>query len=286
MNLQPGAPFTVILPASNEAAHIGPCLAALLAQDQAAGQVVVVVAANACRDATVAVAQGFAPAFAARGWRLVIDDSPIPGKLAALNRAEALVPPDEILAARAYLDADVICDPALLGQVRAALNRPEPAYATGTLAVTRAQSWVTRAYASLWTRLPFVTGGGVGAGFFAVNPAGRARWGAFPPIISDDTFVRLHFAPGERHEVPARYHWPLVEGLGNLIRVRRRQDAGVTELRQFYPELLVNEAKPPLARRALWRLPLVTPFGCLIYATVQIIVRLTPASTTEWSRGR
>ena len=131
---------------------------------------------------------------------------------------------------RAYLDADVICEPALLGQIRAALGGAAPAYATGRLAVARAESWVTRAYADLWTRLPFVTGGAVGAGFFAVNAAGRARWGGFPEIISDDTFVRLNFAPDERHEVAARYHWPMVEGWRNLVRVRRRQDAGVAEV--------------------------------------------------------
>lgn len=276
----PRAPFVVILPASNEAAFIGPCLSAVLAQDGTAGAVVVILAANACRDATVAIAQGFVPAFAARGWRLVIDDSPVPGKLAALNRAEALV--SDLAGPRAYLDADVICEPALFGQVRAVLDRPEPAYATGTLAVAPPKTLATRAYRDLWTRLPFVTGGAVGAGFFAVNAAGRARWGAFPDIISDDTFVRLHFAPAERHEVAARYHWPLVEGLANLVRVRRRQDAGVAELARAYPGLMANEAKAP-AR--LWPLLTAAPLGFAVYALVRLAVRFGP-KPRDWSRGR
>lgn len=279
---QTGCPFAVIIPASNEAGYIGRCLAALLAQDQAAGRVMVIVAANACRDATVAVARGHEAAMTARGWQLLIDDSPEPGKLGALNRADALA---EGAGIRAYLDADVVCEQALLGQIRAVLDRAEPAYATGTLAVIRAQSWVTRAYADLWTRLPFVQGGAVGAGFFAVNVAGRARWGAFPAIISDDTFVRLNFAPHERHEVAARYHWPMVEGWANLIRVRRRQDAGVAEVYRLYPQLCANEAKAAVGQGGLFPLARAAPLGFVVYTLVRLAVRLRPPDT-GWSRGR
>lgn len=274
----------MILPASNEAGYIGPCLAALVAQDAEAGPVLVILAANACRDATVALARQAEAAIAARGWRMVIDDSPVPGKLAALNRAEAIAR-SEGAAILAYLDADVICEPGLLGQIRAVLSRPEPAYATGTLTLARPQSWVTRAYADLWQRLPFVTGGAVGAGFFAVNAAGRARWGAFPDIISDDMFVRVQFAATERHQVPARYHWPLVEGLSNLIRVRRRQDAGTAEIYRLYPHLRANEAKADVGPGDLLRLALAAPLGFVVYAMIRLAVRMRrPAA--EWSRGR
>ena len=273
--------LAVILPASNEAAYIGLCLRALLDQEEA-GRVLLIVSANACRDDTVARAQDFAGEFAARGWDMVILDAAEPGKLGALNRADDLATARGA-ELRAYLDADVICHPALLSQIRAVLTRAAPAYATGTLVVARAKTWVTRAYADLWTRLPFVRGGAVGAGFFAVNAAGRARWVAFPAIISDDTFVRLNFAPHERHEVPAAYHWPMVEGLGNLIRVRRRQDAGVAEVAALYPHLMPNEAKS--APAPLWRLALAAPLGFAVYALVRLAVRLKPPSS-DWSRGR
>ena len=274
----------MILPASNEADYIGPCLVALVAQDAEAGPVLVILAANACRDATVALARQVEGQVAARGWRMVIDDSPVPGKLAALNRAEAIARA-EGAGILAYLDADVICEPGLLGQIRAVLSRPEPAYATGTLTLARPQSLVTRAYADLWKRLPFVTGGAVGAGFFAVNAAGRARWGAFPDIISDDMFVRVQFSPAERHQVPARYHWPLVEGLSNLIRVRRRQDAGTAEIYRLYPHLRANEGKADVGLRDLLRLALAAPLGFVVYAMIRLAVRMRrPAA--EWSRGR
>ena len=131
----------------------------------------------------------------------------------------------------------------------------------------------------------FVSSGAVGAGLFAVNPAGRARWGDFPAIISDDTFVRLQFAPGERIEVPARYHWPMVEGFSNLVRVRRRQDAGVTELHRLHPELFGNEGKAPVTAGVLWRLARTVPLGLAVYLAVHVAVRLRPASG-GWTRGR
>lgn len=273
--------FSVIVPANNEAGHIRACLAALLAQDAAAGPLQVIVAANACTDGTEAIVEGMIPEFAARGWALTCLSMPEPGKTNALNRAEAAATGRM----RAYLDADVICDPALVGQLRAALAPDRPLYATGTLAIAPAESRFTRAYARFWAGLPFVQGGAVGAGLFAVNAAGRARWGAFPDIISDDTFVRLHFTPDERVEVPARYHWPMVEGFSRLVRVRRRQDAGVDELRRRSPDLMGNEGKAPLTAGRLLGLAARRPAGFTAYMAVHLAVRARPQGQ-EWSRGR
>lgn len=273
--------MALIIPAHNEAAYIGACLDALTAQNESAGTMDVIVSANNCTDETVAITRGFAPIFEARGSRLRVLDAPDPGKLAALNRAEAECP-DGI---RIYLDADVICDPALIGQVRAALKPSRPLYATGTLAVAPAESAVTRAYARIWQEMPFVKGGAVGAGFFAVNAAGRALWGDFPDIISDDTFVRLHFAPEDRIEVPARYHWPMVEGFGALVKVRRRQDAGVQELRTRFPDLFANDSVAPIGKTGALRLALRRPLAFAIYLSVHLAVRTKRADET-WVRGR
>lgn len=273
--------ISVIIAARNEAGWLPRSLAALLAQDETAGRVQVVVAANACTDATVQVARDHAPAAEARGWRLDVLDLGAVGKLGALDAADAKA----LAPNRAYLDADVLCDPALLGQTVAALDTDRPRYATGTLAVAPAVSPVTRAYARIWTRLPFVEGGAVGAGFFAVNAAGRARWDGWPRIIADDTFARLHFAPEERVEVPARYHWPMVEGFPNLVRVRRRQDAGVAEIRRLYPELMANEGKAPPTPGRIARLAAGDPLGFAVYAAVHATVRARRGGS-DWTRGR
>lgn len=278
-------PFSIIIAANNEEGYIGACLDALLAQGDAAGPLEVIVAANACTDATEAIVAGRAADFAARGWDLACLHIEAPGKLGALNRADALVAERGGRGPRAYLDADVLCDPDLFAQLRAALAPDRPLYATGTIEIMEPATRVTRHYARLWARLPFVQGGAVGAGLFAVNAAGRARWGEFPAIISDDTFVRLNFTPEERIEVPARYHWPMVEGFARLIRVRRRQDAGVEELRRLYPELMENEGKARLTRGGALRLAASAPVDFAVYMAVHLAVRLRPAAQ-EWTRGR
>lgn len=272
---------SVIIAAYNEEAYIGSCLEAVLAQDAAAGPVEIIVAANACTDRTVDVVQGFAQRIQDRGWRLQVLEIAQAGKVNALNLGDQVA----VGVALIYLDADVLCDPALFGQLRRALTSAEPLYATGTLQVARAKTWVTRRYADLWTRLPFVKGGAVGAGLFAVNRAGRARWDTFPEIISDDTFVRLQFKARERIEVPARFHWPMVEGFANLVRVRRRQDAGVNEIHRLYPDLRENEEKQSLRPSDLLALAARVPVGFAIYLLVHVAVRLR-APTKDWTRGR
>lgn len=277
----PDFDLTVIIPAHDEEAWIDRCLAALWTQTGDTGRVEVLVVANACRDRTVAIAESHVPRAAARGWALRVLDLAEGGKIRALNAGDAAATAET----RLYLDADISCDPQLLAQVRAALSTHAPLYATGTLAIAPARSWITRAYGSVWCRLPFVRGGAVGAGLFAVNAAGRRRWADFPPVISDDTFVRLSFTPQERIEVPARYHWPMVEGFGNLVRVRRRQDAGVEELRRLHPMLFENEGKAPLRPADMLRIALRVPLGFLVYLAVHLAVRMRPPAA-DWTRGR
>ncbi|MES2915813.1 MAG: glycosyltransferase [Pseudomonadota bacterium] len=273
--------FSVIIPAHDEEAWIDRCLSALLAQEGDTGVVEILVVANACRDGTVGRARAHAQQAESRGWLLQVIELAEGGKIPALNAGDRSARGTT----RVYLDADIACEPGMLAGLRAALSIETPRYATGNLAVAPAQTWVTRAYASLWQRLPFVRGGTVGAGLYAVNAAGRARWGAFPQVISDDTFVRLCFTPAERIEVSARYHWPMVEGFFNLVRVRRRQDAGVAELRRLYPALFVNENKASLTPVALAGIALSAPLGFLVYVTVHLAVRLRPPAA-DWTRGR
>jgi glycosyltransferase involved in cell wall biosynthesis len=275
-------PFCIIIPANNEGLYIDACLKALLKQDEDES-VLVIVAANACADNTLARAEAHTEAFAAKGWELRCLDIPEAGKIGALNAAEALLP--DAAVPRAYLDADVICDPALIRQVRSALDTEESCYATGTIAVMRAKTWVTGAYGRIWQKVPFVKSGTVGAGFFAINGSGRARWCVWPRIISDDTFARLHFAPAERIETPALYHWPMVEGLPALIRVRQRQNAGVDEIATRWPELMLNETKSSWGLLYFLRVTAAAPLSMLIYLIVHMIVRLRKPEV-KWSRGR
>jgi glycosyltransferase involved in cell wall biosynthesis len=282
--------LSVIIPANNEADYIGGCLEALLASADPAPSaspgepaVEIIVVANGCTDATAAVARGYAPAATARGWRLVVLDLRKGGKLNALNAGEREATGRTLV----YVDADVIVSPPLLVQLQAALDRPGPAYASGRPTIGRARSWFSRAYARFWLRVPFMTEGVPGCGVFAMNAAGRARWGAYPEIISDDTFARLQFAPAERIGVPAPYQWPIAEGFARLVRVRRRQDLGVAEVARLFPGLVANDDKRRVGLPRLLRLAVSDPVGLGAYAAVALAVRVpAPRSGERWTRGR
>lgn len=276
------APFSILIPASNEAAWIGPCLDALIDQTAAAGPMHVIVSANACTDATVAIATSRNAGFAARGSQLTVIDSMIPGKPAALNRAEALASPGP----RAFLDADVTCSPGLIAALRKTLDTPEPRFASGRLTLARASSAVTRRYGQLWMSLPFHRQGAApGAGLFAVNTSGRSRWRAFPDVISDDSFVRLHFAAHERVELADPYLWPLPEGFRNLVRVRARQDRGLAELRRDHPHLRANDDTSRITAPQIFRLALRQPLDLATYLAIRLAARVTP-QTEGFTRGR
>ena len=273
--------ISIIIPASNEAAHIGACLAALLNSDGPEGAQVVVVA-NGCTDDTADRARGFAGQARARGWQLLVLELPGIGKPGALNAGDGVARHDM----RAYLDADVVVDAPLMADIAGALSTDQPRYAGGRMRLARAQSRATRAYARIYARVPFVTQDVPGAGLFAVNGAGRARWGDFPDIISDDTFVRLNFAPRERIGVASGYDWPLVEGFGALVRVRRRQNAGVAEIARLYPDLPGNDDTPAVSVWQKLGLALSDPPGFAVYGGVALIVKLTPQRHAAWERGR
>ena len=283
---QPSTPdikpaLAVLVPANNEAALIGDCLAAVAASDWAGPPLQVIVVPNGCTDNTAQIAHAHHSVLAQRNWELTVIECAEGGKLAALNAA------DEIVRApvRVYLDADVIVDPALLGQLYTALDCDQPRYASGKVKMT-AQSWASRAYARIYSQVPFMTDGVPGCGVFAVNAAGRARWGKFPQIISDDTYVRLQFTPQERIGVPAGYQWPIVEGLRNLIKVRRRQDSGVIEIVHRFPELQKNEGKKTLTVPAKLRMAGKDPTGFALYSAVALIGKLTRSRNASWDRGR
>jgi glycosyltransferase involved in cell wall biosynthesis len=274
--------LSIIIPASNEEALIGRCLAAVLGSTSVEVAQIVVVA-NGCQDRTAEIARGFQTAAEARGWVLCVLDLPQGGKMGALNAGDAAATHPM----RAYLDADVEVEPELIGQICAALTRPEPSYASGRVHIAPAQSRISRAYARIYAKVPFMTQGVPGCGLFAVNGPGRARWGDFPAIISDDTFVRLCFAPEERIGVEAGYLWPIVEGGRNLLKVRRRQDAGVAEIAALYPLLLANDDKPRFGLRRALALAVHDPIGFAVYASIGFLARLGRSRVQgQWSRGR
>ena len=278
--------ISVIIPAHNEEGYIGTCLDLLLQStppDTAGEPPQVVVVANGCTDQTADEARAFSGAFADKHWQLDILDLPDGGKLNALNAGDRAAR----YGTRIYVDADIHVSRDLIAQLAQVLTRPEPAYAGGRPRIRPARSFVSERYARFWEKLPFMARGVPGCGVYAVNAAGRARWENFPQIIADDTFVRHQFTADEMHGVPATYSWPITEGFGNLVRVRRRQDQGLEEVRLKHPELAARMAPTAPDRQEKLALFLRDPLGFVIYAAVAIAVRFPVfRNRGSWDRGR
>lgn len=273
---------SVLIPAHNEADYLPACLSALAASEPASGPVEVIVIANGCTDDTAQIARGFEEAFAAKGWRLQVLDLPQGGKLGAWNAGEAVATGRALI----YLDADVNVSPPLVSQVADVLQGDSPAYASGSPNVTVENDAITRHYTRFWCTTPFMTHGVSGFGVFAMNRAGRARWDAWPDIISDDTFARLNFRPEERTRVPAPFDWPMIEGFVRLVQVRRRQDIGVAEIETRYPQLLQND-DPYDHVQPVWKRALRDPVAFVVFAVVRMTIKLPVLrSANRWVRGR
>ena len=282
--------MSIIIPASNEAGHIGTCLTAMLASDPKPGAgsgslplpmpVEVIVVANGCTDETAAVARQLTPRFRAMGWDFKVLEMGAVGKIGALNAGDH----HARFSARAYVDADVVVSKPLLDQVGRALQVRRPAYVSGRVQIAKPENSISKLYAKTYARVPFMTNGVPGCGFFAVNEPGRRRWRDWPEIISDDTFARLCFTPQERVGVAACYLWPIVEGWDNLVRVRARQNAGVREVAQKFPKLVQNDDKTRLGLAGMAKLALANPPSFMVYAAVALATKFRRDG--GWARGR
>ncbi|KIN64472.1 Glycosyl transferase, group 2 family protein [Sulfitobacter noctilucicola] len=274
---------SILIPAHNEAAYLPACLEAVIASEPVAGGAEVIVIANGCTDDTAQIARDFAVKAEAAGWTLIVLDLAQGGKLNAWNQGEAAASGEVLI----YLDADVVVSPPLMTQLSATLDVAGPRYASGSPNVTiTGKDALTRNYTRFWLTTPFMVHGVPGFGVFAMNRAGRARWGAWPDIISDDTFARLNFAPEERHRVPASYDWPMIEGFAALVQVRRRQDIGVAEIENRYPELIAND-DPHDRTVPLWKRAVRDPVAFVTFALVRSAIRLPVLkSDNRWVRGR
>ena len=179
--------LTLILPANNEAEHIGPCLSAVLASNSLTDNapVQIIVAANGCSDDTAQLARGFAAQTESRGWQLDVIELAQGNKIGALNAAETQAKANALV----YLDADVHISPTLLAQTASALQTQAPIYASGTVKLSPSKSWATRAYGTFYLQTPFMKQPAPGCGYFGMNAAGRARWAEWPAVISDDKGV-------------------------------------------------------------------------------------------------
>lgn len=224
-------PFSVIIPAHNEAQVIERCLATML-QGMPEGAMEVIVACNGCSDDTASKAMGFGGAV--RVIELEQGSKPL-----AINAANAVARH----AVRLYADADILAPFAVLHAMALALSAPGTMTATPTFNLDlAASSWPVRAHYRVWLRLMEVLDNVVGSGIFGLSAKGRERIGELPAIISDDEYVRTRFAPKERRLISYDEAggpvcvtvFPPCD-LASLIRIESRQRAGLEQLRRHFP---------------------------------------------------
>jgi len=271
---------SIIIAAHNEKAVIGECLDALQKQTASAGQLDIVVSANGCTDATVAVARS-------RG--VIVVDRPQAGKAAALNAGELLVHGFP----RIYLDADIVIPSNAIAAFAAAL-----AGTGGALAAvpqrrlnTVGRPWLVRAYFSINERLPAFTDGLFGRGVIALSAEGRARFDVFPEMVADDLFLDSLFVAEEKVIVPAVevvVEAPFTVGdlMRRLVRVRR----GNSQMRDAARSGEVGLSVRKSDKRAWLRIVARDP-RLILAALPYVAITLTAArrarktmSSSEWGR--
>lgn len=227
-----GPAFSVIIPAHNEADVIGRCLETLLGDAPGNALPEIIVAANGCKDDTVAIAKRLAP-------HATVLDLPPGSKVIAMNAANRIA----TVAPRFFLDADVQCSYAALAATAEALRQPGVMAASPALDMdlSRSDFWV-RAYYRVWLTQPYVTDRLVGSGLFGLSALGLERMGEIPPTFADDTWVRTRFSYDERRNVAADSAGNRVcftvsppRTLRDQIRIEARRRIGSEQVLKLYP---------------------------------------------------
>ncbi|WP_433057254.1 glycosyltransferase [Dactylosporangium sp. CS-033363] len=205
---------SIVIPAHNEAAVIGPNLRRLLAGTQP-GEFDVIVVPNACRDRTAELAAEVP------GVRVI--ETSIPGKVPALRLG------DEACKSfpRVYLDADVELTADSVRALVAACARPGVLAAAPVPELDLAQvGRLVRRVHRVHDRMIAPSRALAGVGVYVLTEAGHARVFPMPDVIADDGWVHTSFAPHERAIVaearsvvrPAR---TVQAHLNRRVRVRR-----------------------------------------------------------------
>jgi glycosyltransferase involved in cell wall biosynthesis len=218
--------ISVIIPAHNEERVIGRNLRRMLA-GFSPSDIEVIVVCNGCRDGTAQVARDV-------GSLVRVIETDVSSKAHAWNLGDR----EARSFPRFYVDADVSLSAEAIRQVAALLDAGDALAAAPRLEVNYSgASWPVRAFYRVWMQLPYFHSGMVGSGVFALSREGRTRFGAFPDLIADDDFVRLHFQPLERRTVESCSFviFPPSQ-LSTLIGVKTRSRLGRMELALQFPD--------------------------------------------------
>jgi glycosyltransferase involved in cell wall biosynthesis len=255
--------ISIVVPAHNESSVIARTLSQWVT-NPTLDEIGVVVVCNGCTDDTANVARGFGPT-------VHVVESDIASKTHALNLGDQI----SGVFPRIYVDADIVIT---VDAIRALARRLEQGdvLAVAPLADINLTgcSWLVRKYYGIRSRLPSSREGIGGSGVYALSEAGRRRFGQFPDVIADDTYVCRQFRLQERETLPCvRSTVFPPRTVLQLIAVRIRAYRGIFELAQRFPELRVNKGEANNRTLiALFKEPHLWP-GLLVYCCVNVVAR-------------
>ncbi|MEO6380495.1 MAG: glycosyltransferase family 2 protein, partial [Nitrobacter sp.] len=225
--------ISIVVPAHNEGSVIARTLGQWVT-GSASDEISVVVICNGCTDDTARIARRFGPT-------VHVIESEIASKIHALNLG------DHISSGfpRIYVDADILITVEAILALARRLERGDVLAVAPTANINLTGcSWLVRKYYDIRSRLPSSREGIGGSGVYALSEAGRRRFGKFPEVVADDTYVRLQFGLTERETLPYAKStvFPPRTAL-QLIGVRTRAYVGTFDLAKRFPELQGNKAE-------------------------------------------
>jgi glycosyltransferase involved in cell wall biosynthesis len=283
---------SVVVPAHDEAAVLGRLLDRLVGGSDPGGEPssdpgsdpggrpAVVVVANACTDATAAVARGYP--------EVRVVETEVPGKRHAMRLGDAATD----VFPRIYVDADVELGAADVRRLAETLHDGRTlATAPDRLVDRTGVAWPVRWYYDVWEQLPGVADGIFGRGVVALSAAGFERVAALPDRMADDLAMSAAFEAGERrltHGAVVTVHPP--RNWADLLRRRVRAATGTaqvyaaaegvrTDSRTGWPDLL------RIARRRPGNAPKVALFLAVAVLARRRAARAVAAGDyTTWLR--
>lgn len=279
-------PFSLVIPAHNEASVIERCLRTALSGAPEDGSVEVIVAANGCSDDTVRLAKSAAP-------HITVLDLPVGSKTNAINAANRIATQFP----RIYLDADVECSYKSL--LAMALVLTEPGVMTASpkirLELGHCNAWM-KAYYAAWLKQPFAKSGKGGAGCYGLSQSALDSIGEFPPIIGDDIWIHTRFPDDQKRLVESDAEGNEVfsivrppKTLWQQVKVEARRIEGNAEVKRDFPSPYVD-----LARKGgglLGALQSGTgPFNLTVFLAAKVLVRIDMrrkrlfGKQAEWTR--
>lgn len=258
---------SVIIPAFNEETVIGRTLDSLI-ESIGDSPAEILVVCNACNDRTAEIARSY-------GQRVQVIETTKGGKCNAINLGEK----NAKTFPRIYLDADITVSPTFFADIENALcGTPIHAAWPNVAYDTEDSSWLVAGFYRVWTTLPYNRPGRIGVGVYAVSETGRATFGSFPNIISDDGYFRGLFDPEKRLVVHSCHTFVLApRDLRSLVAVRVRSRMGVQQLHRDYPELMKRHSSK---QELTWKsyLPCLKPGVLAFFPVYFAVVLLTKIS--------